>query len=618
MAAQPSSNWLALHAMLAQGRPAGRPVSHDGRRYVDWKEFSARAAGLARVLRARPEVRWLLTSDDPLDFAVELFALFHAGKQAVVPPNAREGTLASLAAAFDARVDALAAAPAPGRLEAFDPRAAIIDLYTSGSTGENKRVRKTLAQFEAEVAVLETLWGEKIGASVLVATAPHRHIYGLLFRLFWPLASGRVFDAVTCADPGTLRARLALFGEAALVSSPAQLTRLPEWLPLAELRPRPAAIFSSGAPLPAAAALALKDGLGEAPIEIFGSTETGGVAWRQQDGGDGDLWTPFPCHGVGRSPGGALTLVSPFLDSADALEMDDGIELRADGRFRLLGRLDRVVKIEEKRLSLPEMEARLAQHPWVEAAAVTTLAGRRQILGAALVLNETGRERLQRHGRRAVAGDLRGHLAGHFDAVLLPRRWRFPDRLPVDERGKLTAAALAALFVEEPGREKGDGEEAGKGEGGREKGEIRGTKNQCSVERPPVVTRPPSPFPLPGPNDSNLLPTVLRAESDGLRRARIELRVGAEIAHFAGHFPGAPILPGIVQVDWAIRFAREHLPLRGAFSALENLKFLALVRPGDALLLTLDWDPEARRLDFSYTRAGRKTAAGRALLGGEP
>jgi hypothetical protein len=33
--------------------------------------------------------RWLLTSDDPLDFAAELFALLHAGKQAVIPPNTR-------------------------------------------------------------------------------------------------------------------------------------------------------------------------------------------------------------------------------------------------------------------------------------------------------------------------------------------------------------------------------------------------------------------------------------------------------------------------------------------------------------------------------------------------
>jgi 3-hydroxymyristoyl/3-hydroxydecanoyl-(acyl carrier protein) dehydratase len=381
------------------------------------------------------------------------------------------------------------------------------------------------------------------------------------------LASGRAFDAVTCAHPGMLKDRLALFGKAALVSSPAQLARLPELLPLAALDPKPAAVFSSGSPLPPQAARALKDGLGDAPIEIFGSTETGGVAWRQQDGAEGDLlWTPFPCHAISRSALGALTLRSPFLSGGGAWEMDDAVETLPDGRFRLLERLDRVVKIEEKRLSLPEMEARLAAHPWVETAALVALPGRRQHVGAALVLGARGRERLRADGRQAVARALRGYLADHFDAVLLPRRWRFPDRLPSDERGKLTVAALAALFADEP-----------------------------------------------------LLPETLRADSDGVRTARLMLRISPEIAHFAGHFPGIPILPGIVQVDWAVRFARQYLPslpLQGEFSALENLKFLAVVQPGEDLELSLAWDAGARRLDFSYAGPGRKCSSGRVVFGG--
>jgi hypothetical protein len=49
-------------------------------------------------------------------------------------------------------------------------------------------VRKTLAQFDAEVAVLESLWGEKIGAAAILATAPHQHIYGCSSGSFgrWP------------------------------------------------------------------------------------------------------------------------------------------------------------------------------------------------------------------------------------------------------------------------------------------------------------------------------------------------------------------------------------------------------------------------------------------------
>lgn len=558
---------LPLRALFAEGRPDGLLVSHNGRRFVAWAEFAGRVAGLAKVLRQRPETRWLLTGDDPLAFAVYLFGVLHAGKEAVIPPNAQPGTLAALSSVFDARVDTLRdSGRTSERLPAIDPHAAIIDLYTSGSTGEHKRVRKTLAQFEAEVAVLETLWGGRLGASAIVATAPHQHIYGLLFRLFWPLASGRVLDTVTCTHPDVLEERLAFFGRAALISNPAQLARLPELLSLAELDPKPVAVFSSGGPLPAGAARALAAGLGEAPIEVFGSTETGGVAWRQQqstgEGVEGDLWTPFPCHTVSRSALGALTLRSPFLADNAPWEMDDGVELTQDGRFRLLGRLDRVVKIEEKRLSLPEMEARLAEHPWVEAAALVPLAGRRQSVGAVLVLGAAGRERVQTEGRRVVTQALRKHLGEYFDAVLLPRHWRFPERLPVDARGKLTVAALVALFA-----------------------------------------------------DGVLYPEVIQVESDGARAVRLDLRVTPEIEHFAGHFPGAAILPGVVQVDWAVHFARLHLPLHGEFSALENLKFLSVVQPDEELGLSLEWDADRQRLDFSYSSAGRKCSAGRVVFG---
>lgn len=554
---------LPLHALFAEGRSADQQVSHDGSRFVFWAEFAGRVAGLARDLRQRPETRWLLTCDDPLSFAVDLFAALYAGKEAVIPPNTQPGTLAALSGAFDARVDVLPAEkPSVENLKAIDPRAAIIDLYTSGSTGEHKRVRKTLAQFEAEVAVLESLWGARLGASAIVATAPHQHIYGLLFRLLWPLSSGRVFDAVTCAHPDALEERLAFFGRAGLISSPAQLARLPELLPLTELKPKPVAIFSSGGPLPAGAARALASGLGEAPIEVFGSTETGGVAWRQQQGTDSELWTPFPGHTVSRSAIGALTLRSPFLSDSASWEMDDGIELTPDGRFRLLGRLDRVVKVEEKRLSLPEMEARLADHPWVEAVALVPLAGKRQSVGAVLVLGAEGRAHLLADGRRAAAQALRKHLADHFDAVLLPRHWRFPERLPVDDRGKLTVAALTALFA-----------------------------------------------------DKAMFPEVMRIASDGVREAELELHITPEIEHFAGHFPGAPILPGVVQVDWAVRYARQHLPLHGEFLSLENLKFLAVVQPGDRLCLSLAWDPERGRLDFCYAGTGGKYSVGRVVFG---
>ena len=251
--------------------------------------------------------------------------------------------------------------------------------------------------------------------------------------------------------------------------------------------------------------------------------------------------------------------------------MDDGIELLAEGRFRLLGRLDRVAKIEEKRLSLPEMEARLLDHPWVEAAAIVVLSGRRQSIGAVLVLSSPGRVALQAESKRSVTQALLKHLKGHFEAVLLPRQWRICACLPMTERGKIDYPALVALFS--------------------------------------------------SPEGAVLLPRVEKVTeglSGGVPHVTLDLHVCPEIVHFLGHFPGAALLPGVVQVDWAMRFARQHLPVEGVFLGLESLKFLGVIVPDSRLQLHLAWDAERKRLDFSYATSSRKYSAGCILLGEAP
>ena len=114
------------------------------------------------------------------------------------------------------------------------------------------------------------------------------------------------------------------------------------------------------------------------------------------------------------------------------------------------------------------------------------------------------------------------------------------------------------------------------------------------------------------------LPRVLAVrhedEPSPRRRVVLDLHVAPELAHFAGHFPGLPILPGVVQVDWAARFAREHLELSGEFTGMENLKFLALVLPDARLRLELRHDPENGRLDFSFAGEARKFSSGRFLF----
>src|SRR2546425_12313798 len=93
--------------------------------------------------------------------------------------------------------------------------------------------------------------------------------------------------------------------------------------------------------------------------------------------------------------------------------------------------LDRVVKVEGKRISLPELEHSLRQHPWVTDAAIVPLSGGKEALGAVVVLREPGRAG---EIRDRLIPDLRKYLLQRFERVLVPRHWRFLERMPVDER----------------------------------------------------------------------------------------------------------------------------------------------------------------------------------------
>src|SRR5438105_927290 len=75
------------------------------------------------------------------------------------------------------------------------------------------------------------------------------------------------------------------------------------------------------------------EAFGAAPYEVFGSTETGGVAWRSRDGAAlEDAWTLFPGLQIKVAEDGALRLDSPYLAERN-WRMDDAAELLPDGRF---------------------------------------------------------------------------------------------------------------------------------------------------------------------------------------------------------------------------------------------------------------------------------------------
>jgi len=108
--------------------------------------------------------------------------------------------------------------------------------------------------------------------------------------------------------------------------------------------------------------------------------------------------------------------------------------------------------------------------------------------------------------------------------------------------------------------------------------------------------------------------TPLPAFSD-LRRvgAAVTLAVDlpADCPAIEGHFPATPILPAVAQVDWAIRFAREHFSLPAHFNSLRSLKFLRIVQPPVRLTLELAPTADGHGVTFTYAHEGAACSTGR-------
>lgn len=83
--------------------------------------------------------------------------------------------------------------------------------------------------------------------------------------------------------------------------------------------------------------------------------------------------------------------------------------------------------------------------------------------------------------------------------------------------------------------------------------------------------------------------------------------VPADHPAFAGHFPGRPIVPGVVLLDQALRFAEQGLARPPAGWQIGNAKFLSPVGPGEVLRFVLQVKPSGA-LTVVIHGAGREVA----------
>ncbi|MFJ2322337.1 AMP-binding protein [Pseudomonas sp. NPDC087817] len=554
-------NWIKLEQLLLKVLPA-RAISHAPA--LDHAQLCEQALSVAAGLQAQGVRRLALHLEDAADLAIALLGAWRAGVSVLLPSDLQAQTRQRWSGEVDLWLTDLPGdscltdfqqAPLPGA--ELDLDKCRLSLCTSGSSGEPKRIDKTLRQLANEVEALEQLWGADLGEACIIGSVATQHIYGLLFRVLWPLCAGRAFVRKQLAFSEDMQRASREHSAFAWVASPALLKRMGDnldWPALSAVR----RVFSSGGALPADAAQSLQQRLQQWPTEILGSSETGGIAWRQGE----TLWQPFAGVELSQDNDGALLIASPYLPTGHVEHTADAARIAADGRFELLGRLDRIVKLEEKRISLPMLEQALVTHDWVAEARLGVVQENRASLGALLVLSETGLFALREHGRRSLTETLRQHLREHCEALALPRRWRLLRQMPLNSQGKLPQADVEALLV------------------------------------------------APRPKAPEVLEQI---ETDG--EWSLQLSVPPDLTYFSGHFPKAPVLPGVVQVEWALNLGRQLLKLSGPFAGMEVLKFQQLVRPGDEVQLHLRFDPERSKLYFAYRNDTATCSSGRILLG---
>ncbi len=107
-------------------------------------------------------------------------------------------------------------------------------------------------------------------------------------------------------------------------------------------------------------------------------------------------------------------------------------------------------------------------------------------------------------------------------------------------------------------------------------------------------------------------PQVISAANTAEGVVTLDLDVPADCPWLEGHFPGQPVLPGVVQLRWALQLATLIWPDLRTVAAVSNLKFQNPVLPPAQLRLLLQRHPQAARIDFSYHQGEQRCALGRA------
>lgn len=562
----PLSSWMVVQPERTIS--IGKPLSMPSHMSLSTKVLVERVAQWHATLLCVDGNRYAVYETDPIEFLCICLALWQLGRIACVLGDNRQATVDACPHVFDHFIGEFPNAVTPSDdckhinvdniiWQAIPPKQVVLEIYTSGSTGTPKAIGKTIADIDEELHCLKKQWVPRAD-SVVLSTVSHQHLYGLTFWLFRPFCAGQIIYASLCEYTEELLLAAKDHDAVVFVSSPSHISRINnvlDWSTINCLN-----VFSAAAPLKKSDAINMTT-LVNAPVwEVYGSSETGVIAWRQQDlsTNSNAAWSCLPSVSIVQNDEQSWEVNSPF--SSDLVNvLSDELYMYDNGQFDLRGRRDQIVKIEGKRVSLNTIENALLKDARVSDIKALVVSSRRTEVAIVLVLSELGKEHMMAFGRKNLVSSFKHILTAYVDKIALPRKWRFVDSLPVNKQGKLPLASLEKI-VSEP----------------------------IFAEWPNVID-------------------VSQTDNDVLVKSTIP----SNLIYFDGHFEGSPILPGVAQLHWAHKWARYYFNISSKFLRLEVIKFSKVIQPNELIDIQLSFDSAKNKVTFNYRSAKGLHASGR-------
>ncbi len=218
---------------------------------------------------------------------------------------------------------------------------------------------------------------------------------------------------------------------------------------------------------------------------------------------------------------GEFTISSPW---CERFESRDFGYVCAD-EITLLGRGDRTVKINENRVSLDLLEAKLRSHEFIGECRID-LHPQRDRAVALIKLSERGEQAFRAGGKKGVTDELKAFLKPEFGAIL--RYFKIASKLPFNEQGKLSKKDfLSALQRYE-------------------------------------------------------VPLFERSAENEFRA-----KVRASDFYFDGHFARFALVPAFMQLRFVLICAKALGYELDGMQKIENLKFKNFIRPGDEISIKI-------------------------------